>query len=69
MSVLFGHDSKIAIFSRFLKVAIATSNFMNKVYNREYSPRFSISMLKKIISLVWDYLYETRKSKTKAAEK
>ena len=52
MSVLPGHDFKIAMFSRFLKVAIATSIFMNKVYNREYSPRFSISMLKKIISLV-----------------
>ena len=29
-----------AMFSRFLKVAIATSNFMNKVYNGKFPPQF-----------------------------
>ena len=38
MSVLFGHSSKTAMFSRFLKVAIATSNWMNEVYNGGFSP-------------------------------
>ena len=33
MSILFRGSVKTAIFSRFLKVAIATSNFMNEVYN------------------------------------
>ena len=33
MSVLIRRSFKTAIFSRFSKVAIATSNFMNKVYN------------------------------------
>ena len=33
MSVLLRCPSKAAIFSRFLKVAIATLNFINKVYN------------------------------------
>ena len=36
------------MFSRFLKVAIATSNFMNEVYNGGFLPEFNISMLKKI---------------------
>ena len=38
MAVLFGHSSKTAMFSRFLKVAIATSNWMNEVYNGGFSP-------------------------------
>ena len=33
MSVLLRCPSKVAMFSRFLKVAIATLNFINKVYN------------------------------------
>ena len=33
MSVLLRCPSKAAMFSRFLKVAIATLNFINKVYN------------------------------------
>ena len=41
-------------FSRFLKVAIATSNFMNEVYNGGFSPEFSVSLLKENIALVWD---------------
>ena len=45
-SVLFRHFSKTAMFSRFLKVAIAMSKFMNKVYNGGFSPEFTVSMLK-----------------------
>ena len=41
-----------AMVSSFLKVAIATSNFMNNVYNGEFSPEFSVSMLKEVIALV-----------------
>ena len=55
MSVLFRRSFKTVIFSRFLKVAIATSNFMNKVYNGGLAPEFSISMLKETIAPVWDY--------------
>ena len=60
MSVLFRRSSKSAKFSRFLKVAVATSNFMNEVYKGRFSPEFSVSVLKEIIALVWDYVYETR---------
>ena len=34
------------MFSRFLKVAIATSSFMNEVYNGGFSPGFSFKSLK-----------------------
>ena len=34
------------MFGRFLKVAIAMSKFMNKVYNGGFSPEFTVSMLK-----------------------
>ena len=69
MSVLFRRFFKTAIFSRFLKVAIATSNFMNELYNGGCVPQFSVSKLKETIALVRDYVYETRKEKTKLAEK
>ena len=59
--VLFRCSFKTAIFSRFLKVAIATSNFMNEVYNGGFAPEFSVSMLKETIALVKDYVTETRK--------
>ena len=52
MPVLFRRSSKTAIFSRFIKVAIPTSNFMNEVYNGGFSPEFSVSMLKENIALV-----------------
>ena len=52
MSVLFRRSFKTAIFSRFLKVAIAASNFMNKVYNGGFAPEFSVPMLKETIALV-----------------
>ena len=49
------------MFRRFLKVAIATSNFMNEVYNGRFTPEFSVSIIREIIALVSDYVYETRK--------
>ena len=61
--------TQTAISSRFLKVAIATSNFMNEVYNGRFAPEFSVSMLKETIALVWDYVSETREWKAKLAEK
>ena len=61
MSVLFRSLLRTVIFSRFSKVSIATSNFMNEFYNGGFSPEFSVSMLKEIIALVQDYVSETRK--------
>ena len=52
MSVLFRHFSKIAMLSRFLKAATATSNVMNEVYNGAFWAEFSVSMLKEIIAIV-----------------
>ena len=56
MSVFIRRCCKIAIFSNFLKVAIATSIFMNKVYNGRFVTELSVSVLKEIIALVQDYL-------------
>ena len=61
MYVLFRHSLKTSIFSRLLKVAIATSNFMNEVYNGGFAPEFSVSMLKETIALIWDYVSEKKK--------
>ena len=61
MSVLFRHSCKTAIFSWFLKVGIATSTFMNKVYNDGFVPEFSFSVLKETNVLFQDYVSETRK--------
>ena len=69
MFVLFRRSFKTAMFSRFLKLAIATWNFMNEVYNGGFVPEFSASMLKETIALVWGYASETRKKKAKLAEK
>ena len=57
MSVLFRGSFKtaITIFGRLFKVAIAMSNFMNKVYNERFAPEFGVSMLKETIALVQDY--------------
>ena len=52
MSAFFRRSSKTAMLSRFLKVAMAMSNFMNEVYNGRFLPEFSILMLKEIITLV-----------------
>ena len=57
------------MFCRFLKVTIATSNFMNEVYNGGFLPEFIVSRLREIIALVWDYVYETRKYKAKTSSK
>ena len=56
MSDLFRRSSKTAMFSRLLKVTIATSEFINEVCNGGFLPDFSVSMLKLIIALVWDYV-------------
>ena len=60
MSDLFRRFFKTAIFSRFSKVAIATSNFMKQSYNGGFGPEFSVSMLKETIALVRDDVSETR---------
>ena len=39
-------------------MAIATSDFMNEVYNGGFSPEFNVSMLKETITLVRDYASE-----------
>ena len=59
MSVLFRRLFRIVIFSRFSKMAIATSNSMNKFYNGAFAPEFS--MLKGILALVQDHVSEARK--------
>ena len=61
MFVLFKPLFRTAIFSKFPKLAIATSNFMNKFYNGGFPSEFSVSMLKEFLTLVRDYVYETRK--------
>ena len=61
MSVLCRRSLKTVIFSRFLKVAIATLNFMNEIYDGGFAPEFSVLMLKESMALVRDYVSETRK--------
>ena len=61
MSVLFRCSFKTAILSRFLKVAIATSNFMNGAYNGRFAPDLSVSMSKETMAIVRDHVSETRK--------
>ena len=61
MSILPRRSFKTAKFSRFLKVAIATSNLMNEFYNGGFAQEFSVSILKETIALVRDYVSETRK--------
>ena len=61
MVVLFRRSFKAAIFSRFLKVAVGKSNFINEVCNGRFAPEFRVSMLKETIALVRDYLSKTRK--------
>ena len=61
MSYLCRHYSKTAMLSRLLKVAVATSNFMNEVYSGAFLTGFSVPMLKEIIAPVWEYVYGTGK--------
>ena len=65
MFVLFSPSFKAAMFRRFLKVAIATSSIMNEVYNGGLALEFNVSVLKKIIALVGDYVSETWEKKAK----
>ena len=46
MSVIFRRLFRTAIFSKFSKVAIPTSNFMNEFYNGGFSPEFEKEMEK-----------------------
>ena len=61
MPVLFRRFYRTAIISRFSKVVIVTSNFMNEFVNGGFSSELSVSMLKEIIALVQGYVSETRK--------
>ena len=69
MSDLFRRSFRSAIFTRFSKMAIATSNFMNEFYNGVFVPEFSVSMLKETIALVWDYVFEREEWKARLVEK
>ena len=69
MSILIRRCFKTSIFSRFLKVAMATSNIITEVYIGGIVSGYSVSMLKETIALVWHYVYETRKEKAKLAER
>ena len=42
---------------------------MNEVFNGGFAPEFNVSMSKKTIAVVRDYVSETRKEKAKLAEK
>ena len=63
MSVLFRNSFRTAMFSRFLKVAIAMPHLMSKFYNGRFAPEFSDSMLKETIAQVRDYISEMRNKK------
>ena len=56
MFVLFRCSFRTSIFSRFSKVATATSNFVKESYNFGFAPEFNFSMLKETIALVWGYI-------------
>ena len=46
MSVFSRRFSKTAVFSRFLKLAISMSNFMSKIYNKEFAPGVGVWYVK-----------------------
>ena len=69
MTVIFRRLFRTAVFSRFSKMAIATSNFMNKFYKGGFTPAFTVSLLKEFLTLVRDYVYETKKLQEKLVEK
>ena len=48
MSVLFRRLFRTVIFSRFSKVAIATSNFMSEFFNGGFSPEFSVGKIQNV---------------------
>ena len=49
------HAILTVMFRRLLKMAIATSNFMNEVYNDEFAPVFSVLVLKEVITPVRNF--------------
>ena len=57
MSVINRRSFKTAIFSSYLKVAMATSSFMNKIYSGGFVSAISISVLKEIDSQFRNYIY------------
>ena len=57
---------KTVIFSTFLKVAMATSNFMNEVYNGGFAPEYNLSILKDTIALFQDYVYGSKNQEIKS---
>ena len=48
------------MFKRFSKIAIGMWNFMNKVYNGRFAPKFSVSILTETSARILSYVYETR---------
>ena len=53
---IYNYDKNIQINQTKKKYKSNKSNFMNKVHNGGFSPEFSVSMLKEIIAMVWDYV-------------
>ena len=60
MSALFRRLFRTVIFSRFSQVAIAASNFMNEFYNGWFTPEVRVSMLEESITLVRNYVSESK---------
>ena len=44
-------------------MAIATSNFMNEVYNDKFAPVFSVSVLKEVITPVRNFYRKLEREK------
>ena len=61
ISLLFRRCFESTIFSRFFVVTIATSHFLNEVYNSGFASGFSVLVFKKTTVAVQSYVYETRK--------
>ena len=53
------------MFNRFLKIAIGMWNFMNKVYNGRFTPKFSVSILTETSAWILSYVYETKYHRNK----
>ena len=60
---------RLLLFSSFLKVPVITPNFINKIYNGGFPPDISAAIFKETMSLVRDYISETRKQTAKQADK
>ena len=60
MYILFKCSSKTAVLSRLFKASTTMSNFMNKEFNGDFSSEFSVLMLKEVIAIILEYVYETK---------